>query len=212
MAKPIKRPPILTPKHRVGLERERFYNRILLIITLIIVVVVIGLVSWSSISQFLIFPNQTVAVVEGHEITGKEFQVRARLNRSQLISNYMQYIQIMQLFGSDPNFQQQAYLQLSQIQYQLQPEISGEQAVNQLVDDELLKLEAPKLGIEVSQEEVDREIQNLFGYYANGSPTPSLEVTDIATSPLSATQLALVSPTPEVTFSAAASWVGETRA
>lgn len=196
MAKPMKQAPKLTRKHLVGLQREKFVNRLLLIGTIAIVVVVIGLVSYGTINQFFIAPSKPVAVIEGKEILGREFQARVRINRNQLVNTYMQYIQTLQFFGSDPAFQQQAYTQLQQIQYQLLPEIVGSTTINQMVDDELLKLEAAELGIEISEAEVDAEFQNFLGYFPNGTPTVAATSTAFATSTLSSTQLAIVTLTP----------------
>ncbi|MGH2581613.1 MAG: SurA N-terminal domain-containing protein, partial [Anaerolineales bacterium] len=200
MAKPTRKPPkLLSPRHRVGLERELFYNRLLLFGTIVIVIIVIGLVGWSSFYQYVLGPSQTVAVVEGHEIKGKEYQARVRLNRNQLVNTYLQYVQMLQLFGGDPSFQQQAYTELTQIQYQLFPEVIGSSTINQMVDDELIKLEAAEMGISISQEQVDEEMASFIGYYSQGTPTSSPTNTPIVTSTLSETQLAIVTLTPTFT-------------
>jgi parvulin-like peptidyl-prolyl isomerase len=191
----LKKPPVLKNSRLVGVERDNFYNRVLMIGTIVLVLVVVGLVSWSSIRQFVLLPRETVAVVEGKEFTGRDFIARARLNRSQLINTYVQYYQLMQVLGGDPGFQQQAYTQMLQISYQLDPAIMGQLTVNQMVDDELLKLEAAEMGIVVSEEEVDAEIARLFGYTPDGLPTPTSAPTLIPTSTLSDLQLTLVSPT-----------------
>jgi peptidyl-prolyl cis-trans isomerase D len=188
--------PTLNRKRLVGLQREQFINRILLFGTLAIVIVVIGLVSWASLNQFVIGPNAPVAVVEGNEILGRDFQDKVKINRNQLVSNYIQYVQTMQFFGNDPSFQQQIFAQLQQIQYGLIPEVVGEQTVNQMVDEELLKLEAAELGIVVSQEDVEKELQGFLGYFPNGTPTSVILDTPIATSTLSSVQLGLVTITP----------------
>jgi hypothetical protein len=72
-------------------------------------------------------------------------------------------------------------------------------AINELVDDELLKREAEEMGITVSEEAVTQRIQNLFEYFPNGTPTSEPTVTTAATSTLSTAQLAIVSATPTAT-------------
>jgi parvulin-like peptidyl-prolyl isomerase len=188
--------PTLNRKRLVGLERERYLNRILLIATFVIVGAVVILVGWGSLNQFIVGPNRPVAVVEGREILGREFQSLAKINRTQLVNSYVQYVQTMQFFGNDPNFQQQAFTQLQQLQYQLIPSVNGEQTVNQMVDDELLKLEGEALGITVSQAEIDEQFESFMGYFPNGTPTSEIADTPIATSTLSSTQLAIVTITP----------------
>jgi parvulin-like peptidyl-prolyl isomerase len=83
-----------------------------------------------------------------------------------------------------------------QIQYQLQPEVVGESTINELVDDALLKLEAPELGIDISQAQVDQELQNLFDYFPNGTPTVGATTTPLVLSTLSEQQLAIITATP----------------
>src|SRR3990170_6637344 len=154
MAKTPQRPTVLTRKQLVGLEREQYLNRLLLIGTGLIVALVLGLVAWTWALDALIHPNQTVAIVEGTEIKGHEFQDRARLNRRFLIDSYVQtyqeFLDYQPFFGDDPSFQQQYYTALVQITLQLDPIAGGEAAINQLVDEQLLQLEAVEMGIEIS--------------------------------------------------------------
>jgi parvulin-like peptidyl-prolyl isomerase len=197
-------PPHLTRKHLVGLERERFYNRLLLIGTIVVVGIVLLLVSWSWVLEAYIQPAQTVATVEDTEIKGSDFIARTKLYRAQLVSNfvavYQEYKYMVSLFGSDPNssaqIEQQYSSQLGTLQTQLQPEIVGALAINELVDDEILKREAAEMGVAVSDEAVTERMQNLFEYFPNGTPTTEPTVTIAPTSTLSVAQLAIVSATP----------------
>lgn len=192
--------PHLTPKHLVGIERDRFYNRLLLIATFVIVLAVVGLVGWDAARHYLLLPRSTVAEVEDVKISGIQFQQRARVSRSQLVASYMQtysqYMQMVQFFGNDPNFQQQIYGQLSQIAYQLDPKITGSTTINNMVDDELVKLEAEELGISISEAEIDKQIQAMLNYYPSGTPTSPPTSTPFAVSTLSETQQAIITITP----------------
>jgi parvulin-like peptidyl-prolyl isomerase len=189
----------VTRKQLVGVEKDRAYNRILLIITAIVVITVLGLVSWALIQERIIAPRTIVAIVEGEEITGREFQSRVRANRQQNIGTYIQLVQDYQIFGTDPSIGQQILSQLQQIQFQLTPASMGSITVNQLVDDRIIILEAEKLGISVSEADVDKELEGFFGYYPNGEPTATATSTLIATSTLSETQLAFITLTPSIT-------------
>jgi peptidyl-prolyl cis-trans isomerase D len=208
MAKPTQQhPPHLTRKHMVGLERERFYNRLLLTGTVIVVAIVLVLVSWSWILEKFVQPGQTVATVEDTQIKGEEFIARTKLYRAQLVSNYLavyqEYSYMRSLFGSDATtsaqIDQQYANQLYTLQTQLLPDIVGSLSINELVDDEILEREAADMGISISEEDITARIQTLFAYFPDGTPTSEPTVTTAATSTLSAAQLAIITVTPSAT-------------
>ncbi|MEX2160315.1 MAG: peptidylprolyl isomerase [Anaerolineales bacterium] len=203
MAEKQQKPRIVTRKHLIGLERERFLNRLLLIGTGVIVVLIVLLVGWNPLLQTFVYPNQTVAEVEGEKISGSKFIARARYFRQQLMNQfeqtYQEYQNLSQIFGDDPNFTSQYETYLLQIQAQLEPQTLGQVVIDQLVNERLLKLEADKLGIAISEEQIDRELEKFLGYFPNGTPTPVIDPTTAATSTLSAAQYALVSATPTKT-------------
>jgi parvulin-like peptidyl-prolyl isomerase len=55
--------------------------------------------------------------------------------------------------------------------------------------------QAEKMGITVSDEEVEIALQEAFGFFANGTPTPEPTATTFATATLSALQKTLIPPT-----------------
>jgi parvulin-like peptidyl-prolyl isomerase len=186
-------------KRMVGLQREQYYNRILLIATIAILVLVLGLVGWGQLYESVILPQRVVARVEETEITGEQFRLRAQLNRQTLVSTYLQYVDTYQFFASDPNLSQQLLNQMYSIQNQLDPLYVGQLTLNQMVDDEIMRYEAAELGIEISDEVLDRAMQEQFGFFADGTPTPTSTLAPAPTSTLSATQYAIVSATPTTT-------------
>lgn len=181
----------LTPKNLVGAERDRFYSRLLTYGTILVVLIVIGLVAFSAIQQNYIIPRQTLAQVEGVEISGSDYQQRVRLNRIRLVNTFIQYYQ-MQGLVVDPSFQQQIYVQLLGIQQELDPLVTGENTLNELIDDELLKLEAAERGITVSADDVEREMQAFFGYFPQGTPTTAPSSTPYATPTYTALQMEML--------------------
>jgi hypothetical protein len=68
-----------------------------------------------------------------------------------------------------------------------------------MIDDKIIRQEAAKRGITVTDAEVDKAMQDAFGFFPNGTPTPTITPTSFSTPTLSATQLALVTITPTPT-------------
>jgi parvulin-like peptidyl-prolyl isomerase len=175
-------------------EREARYQRWVLLgigaaIGVILLVLLAGVVY-----EGLIFPNQPIAVVNGETITTAEFQARVRLVRWQ---TGRQLIGALNLYGvealSDQNHP--LYQQLQQIYQQLYPgqeNIIGEQVLNEMIEDILLRQQAEEMGISVDPELVEAQVQDFFGYDPNPeTPTPTLEPT--------VTPTPIVSPTPSPT-------------
>jgi len=186
---------LVTKKHLARQERERIQTRYILIGSIAIIIIVVALVGYGIISQFIIQPQQPVAKVSNNAITTKQFQTFARYERLQLINQYQQYQQFAQYFGNDAT--STSYLQqyLAEINYQLEPEILGQSALDYLIEDRLIQTEAEKLGIKVSEEEVDKKIDEYFGYFPEGTPTTNPTTNPVPTSTLNPTQVALVPPT-----------------
>jgi len=192
-------PKFVTKKHLARMERERIQRRYLLTGSLIVLGLILAIILYGVIDQTLIKPNRPVATVDGENISLKTFQSRVKFNRIQLINQYQQTYQFAQFFGQDPSTGYFAST-LQQIEGQLSnPTIMGSGVVDQLVDERLIASEAEKMDITVTDEEVEKRIQEYFSYYPEGTPTPEPTVAVQPTSTLSATQLALVPPTQEPT-------------
>jgi parvulin-like peptidyl-prolyl isomerase len=176
-----------TKKHLARLEREQLQTRWILILSLTALILVVGLVAFGLLDQYILKPNRTVATVDGLKISLKEYQDIVRYQRYQIIQNYQQ----MRLyFGDDPTLQQQT-------QSRLEPaEMVGQQVINELVEDRIIRLEAKRRGITVTKEEVDQYLQEAFGFYASGqAPTPTATQPVVPTSTLSPLQMTLTAPT-----------------
>lgn len=189
---------VFNKRHVAHAEVVRRQSLAIQYVAIAIIVVVVGLVAYGILSTTVFLQYRSVASVNGDKIGLREFEGRVRLQRIQLINNFTQYYQFAQMFGAEdpftePNFGgflQQIYTQLQQ------PQVVGEEVLNALIDERLIRQEAKKLGIEVNTEDVDRYIQQQFGFYAEGTPTPVPTSTPFTMPALNPTQLALVTVTP----------------
>jgi peptidyl-prolyl cis-trans isomerase D len=206
MAKDLKKP-ITTKKHLARLERERRQTRIIVITSVVVLVSVILLLVAGTFNQYgykvldkTFLPSLVaVASVNGDNIKTSDWEAQTRYARYSTIRNAQQLVQLAQIFGSDPSTGSSFVQQLQQTVSQLTPETMGQQVMDQLVNDVLIRQEATRRGITISPAEVDKAFQSAFGYYPDGTPTPTATVPPISTSTLSPLQMTLVPPSPTPT-------------
>lgn len=189
-------PKVVTKKHQARLERERTQNRNITITAIVVLVLVFGVLGFGFLNENVLKYNRPVARVGNETITTRQFQKQVRYSRYQLIQRYTNVVQLLQFFGNDPSVQQQ----LTAVQSQLADPISlGDNVLNQMIEDILVRQEAARRGITVSKEEVDKAFQEAFGFFPEGTPTPSVTPTIVNTPTLGPTQLALITLTPTPT-------------
>jgi hypothetical protein len=183
MAKRIRRveqeKAIQTPKELARARRENKVRRQTLLAiggvsAVIVIVLLIGIVN-----ELMIKPDQPVAIVNGTEISTDEFQEQVRLQRAQTISLINQYADLLgveQVSG--------AAAQLDEY------EAIGEQVLDLMIDEVLIRQGAAELGISVSDDEVSVYLEKIEGYYRDGTPTPLPTSTPWPTStPITPTQV-----------------------
>lgn len=166
-AKPA-RPVGLTRKHLARVERERRLRRMLIGGVSAILAIVVGLIAYPIVDRRLIQPGQPVAIVNGVEISTREFQKQVRYSRLRLIDQYWNLQQYATYLGQDPQFQSQ----VSQVTASLNSSFSlGRDVLDRMIEEELVRQEAARRGITVSPDEVDALIRESFRYFPNGTPT-----------------------------------------
>lgn len=200
--------PVVHKKHVARLQREQQQSRLILytFFGILGTVVLLLLYGWFD-AQYLQL-RRPVAKVGDVNILVKDFEPRVRLQRQQLLNDYSQYAQYAQVFGIDVE------AQLQQIAGSLNsPQIVGEQVVEQMIREELIRQEAAKRGITVSEEELNKAIEEAFGYFPNGTPTPAPTGTAYVTPEIPAEAYTIVSMTPPATTTPqATATVGATEA
>jgi len=183
--------PVLHKKHVARLERERRQSRLIFYAFIGIVVTVALLLAYGIFDMNYLQMQKPVANVGGREISVNQFEPRVRMERQQLLSQYSQYSQYAQMFGMDVQDQ------LTSIENQLNsPETVGQSVLDQMINEQLIRLEAEKRGITASEAEIDAEKQDTFKYYPNGTPTPAPTATEAVMPEVPAEAYDLVTMTP----------------
>jgi parvulin-like peptidyl-prolyl isomerase len=182
----------LTYKQLARVRVERKHRRRMLIASAGLATVITVILVVAIVNELVIKPGQPVASVNDTNITTEQFQERVRLERSQTIEQILQYAQI---FGVE---------QVTSFAAQLDDyEAVGEQVLDTMADEVLIKEGAAELGVSVSDDEVLQYLEEQVGYYRNGTPTPAptftplpspTPITDTVTTPVP-TRTPLPTPT-----------------
>ena len=194
---------IITKKHLARLDRENRQRKFLQIGAAVVILLVIGVIVFGILDQTLLLNRKPVARVGNDKITVTDFKKQVQFSRWQMIKQYESSLQIYQMLGADPNYGASFLNSMRQIQSQLSPENAttlASSVLDQLITERIIKQEAEKLGITVSDAELQESLQSAFNYYPNGSPTPTITPTLAITSTLSPLQLTLVPPTATATL------------
>ena len=197
MAKKIQSNKGKTKKHLAREQREAKQTRILIIIAVVVGVIILGLVGYGVVDQMIVRPRKEVAQVGDEVIRVREFESRVKYTRLQMLNQTYQYYNFYQQFGEFG----QSFLQTAQtIASQLaQPQLLGRDVLNQMIDEIIIREEAAKRNISVSDDEINQAMYAAFGFFPDGTSTPTITATIEATPTYSETQLALVTLTPTPT-------------
>jgi peptidyl-prolyl cis-trans isomerase D len=184
-----------TKKHLARLERERLQRRNLIIISVIVLVAVAGLITFGVLNETVLKAIQPVATVNGDKIQTKDFQAQSRYYRYTLIQQANSTFQFAQLFGSDTTNLSTFVNQLQQIQFQLSSGTVAQQVLEEMINNLMIRQEAARRGITVSEAEVSKAFEEAFGFYPDGTPIPTPTREPVPSATLSGLQMTLVPPT-----------------
>ncbi len=186
-----------TRKHLARQQREAQQTRIIIIVTIVIGVLILGLVGYGLVDQLIIRPRIPVAQVGDEIIRVDDFESKVQYTRVQMLNQTYQYFSFYQQFGQfGESFLQNAQSIASELS---QPVALGRDVLDEMIDSILIREAAAERGITASEEEVDEALQEAFGFFPGGTPTPTQTATLVNTPTLSETSLALVTLTPTPT-------------
>lgn len=195
-----KRPHFKNKAARSRHEQETQQIRILRVSGFVVLGVIALTLIFGLLYNGVIRPNKVLAQVNDEKITVSDFEKSVRYQRQNLIANYEYMQQLYQSFGMQLDENQR-----TQYEMQLAPEyapIIGAEVFTSLIDRLVLDYAAKEEGFSVSDEEVTNRLQELFGYFPNGTPTPEPTALPILDTPTpSEDQIALLNytATPEPT-------------
>jgi len=190
-------PKIISKKHKARLERDNQQRRLFLIIASVIFASVILVLVYGVLDQTVLQFRKPVAKVENQVIRANDFITMVKFQRYQLNQQALQYESLKQLFASDPNNASQFDTYIQQIQSQMDnSELLGSQILDTMINDVVINRYAAENGITVTDDEVKKALQDQFGYYPEGTPTPVDTPTPYATSTLNPTQKAIITEIP----------------
>lgn len=151
MAKrPTPERPRLTRRQQSRAHKEARTRKWLITGTIVVAVLVVGVIAFALINENIIKPNRVVLTVNGDEVTADVFEERVKFNY------------YLQTGGQPPE------------QLGVDNVFFGELTMTSLIDELVIRQEAAERGIEVSEAEVQEELELTFGYDA-GEPEPTPE-------------------------------------
>ena len=155
-------------------EKEDLQKRIIIISTIAVLAIVFGLVVYGVLDRYVFAPKQTVLSLEGETIKADVFEQQVRWQRRSRIIEIDQLLMTIQQLGGTPEiysyFEDQLMVFVTQLE---QPLLIGQDVLQALSQQLILRVEAKELGIEIDDAQIDQEIQEAFGFFIDGTPTPA---------------------------------------
>jgi hypothetical protein len=183
-------------------EREQQQRRIIVIGALVVGAITLLLVA-AALLQLLVFePQRVVASVGGQNITASDVQKRMRYDQGQFINQFnrlsQQASQAQQSTDPSAQFLAQFYQQqMQQMVAQGSADAIARGTLDGMIDRALIRQEATRRGISVAADDVQKELENSYGFYRQtltpfptDTPLPPATVTPIPTIAITGTAVA----------------------
>jgi foldase protein PrsA len=190
MENKTKKPKNPTRKHVARLEREKKQVALVRTVAIVMFGVIALLLVYGYLDLNYLQLQKPVAEVNGEKISIEQWQERVQLERVNLVNVYQQYQYFQQQFGMDVS------QQIQEVENYLQsPEATGQLVLDQMVNETLILQEAEKRGISVSEEEVEQSIREIYRFFPDGTPVPTITPTAFEYPTLTSQQLTFYPPT-----------------
>jgi len=165
---PVKGP---NRKQQATRKRDEKAQRIITWIAVGVGALVLLVLGFGVVSELVIKANAPVARIDDTAIKTKDYQARVRFERLSAQSQILQYDNYLAQFDTTDetmqSFVEQLQQQKAQLESQLSPGVAtvfGGGVLEKMAEEYLVSQEATKLGITVTPDEVDRQLEQLFGY------------------------------------------------
>ena len=183
-------------KHKHVSRRVEQQRRLLLYGAGGFVVLLALIIGWGILNQTVLKARRPVAKVNDQVITAGEFQKRVRFQRAVYVMQTENIVNNLQAMLQNP-------MLISYFGQQLQSwtaalknvQGTGQKVLAGMIDEAVIVQEAKAKGITVTDADVEKALQEAWGYFPNGTPTPQNAPTEMPTPTYSPTQLALLPPT-----------------
>ena len=166
-----------TRKQLSRLANERKQEKLLIWGAAVIVLLLVSVLGYGVISETYIKARRPVAIAGDTPIQTAEFQARVRFTRLQM-RNELSELQFTRM-SLDPDDESSALMmdyfdgQIRSLEGQLAPEsalVIGDQVLEQLINEKLIRQECERRGTIVSADDVQAEIEMGFGYERSPAP------------------------------------------
>jgi parvulin-like peptidyl-prolyl isomerase len=164
--------------------------------------VLVVVLSAGAFYQYIYLPRESLASVNGHNITRGDYW---KVRKLDLLNQESQYSQIAQFSTGDQATQYQNLAQQAQTELKtVNTDPVDATTLNQMVDDQVVLQGIGKLGITISDAEIQEYQAQQFAPAPIGSPTPTLPIDPTAAAWATETAAATPSPTAAPTANATA--------